>query len=176
MNSLMPPRRSYLKPLGRDERVWMAFAIVWCLFLFVAMYAWQGAGAQKTPIESYRIETSEFRDAAQAFIADHTVDEIGGVPVVEPNADGEIYMVAKAFAWEPILKLTKGETARIYLSSYDVQHGMSIQPLNINFQALPGYVYVIELTPNETGEFPVICNEYCGLGHHAMAGRIIVTD
>lgn len=176
MNSLTPPHRSYLKPLGRDERVWMAFAAVWCLFLFVAMYAWQGVGAQKTPIESYRIETSEFRELAQAFITDNTVDTLGGVPVVTPNAQGEAYMVARSFAWDPILQLKKGETTRVYLSSYDVQHGMSVQPLNINFQALPGYVYVLEFTPDRAGEFPVVCNEYCGLGHHTMSGRIIVTE
>lgn len=176
LNSLTQPRRVYLHRLGQDERIWMAFAVVWCLFLFVAMFAWQGIGDQQTPIESYRIDPAEYRRLAEGFIAENTVGEINGIPIVEPNEDGEVYMAAQAFVWRPVLKLKKGETTKIYLSSYDVQHGMSIQPLNLNFQVLPGYIYVVKLTPTETGEFSLVCNEYCGLGHHAMSGRIIVTD
>ena len=49
-------------------------------------------------------------------------------------------------------------------------------PHSINFQVLPDYVTVIQLTPEEAGEYPIVCNEYCGLGHHLMLGRIIVTE
>jgi cytochrome c oxidase subunit II len=37
-------------------------------------------------------------------------------------------------------------------------------------------MHVITLTPTETGEFSVVCNEYCGIGHHTMVGRIRVVD
>lgn len=177
MNSLIPPRKVYLKPLSRGERWWVIVGSVWCVLLFVAMFAWPALGGrQQTPFESYRIEQAEFRSLAEAFIADNTVGEFNGVPIVTPNAAGEVYMAAQAFVWRPVLQLRKGETTRIYLSSYDVQHGMSIQPLNLNFQVIPGYVYVVHFTPSEVGEFSVICNEYCGLGHHSMAGRIIVVE
>lgn len=176
MTSFSAPKGSYIKPLSSGERFWMIFASIWCLILFFMMYAWMAIGKQQTPIESYRIETAQFRNLTEAFIKENKVDEINGVPVVVPNAKGEVYLGAKAFLWSPVLKLKKGVPVKIYLSSYDYQHGMSVQPLNLNFQALPGYVYVVNLTPDKTGEFPIICNEYCGLGHHAMSGRIIVTD
>jgi cytochrome c oxidase subunit 2 len=32
------------------------------------------------------------------------------------------------------------------------------------------------LAPEKAGEFPLICNEYCGLGHHLMIGRIVVKE
>jgi cytochrome c oxidase subunit II len=35
---------------------------------------------------------------------------------------------------------------------------------------------VLTVTPEKVGEYSIICNEYCGLGHHAMIGRIIVVD
>jgi cytochrome c oxidase subunit II len=177
VNSLTPPQRAYLKPITRSERTWLAVGIVWCILLFVAMYAWPLLGGrQQTPFESYRIEPSEFRALAESFIAANTVGEMNGIPVVTPNERGEAYLAAQSFVWRPVLQLTRGVTTRIYLSSVDVQHGLSIQPMNLNFQALPGYVYVLHLTPTESGEFSVICNEYCGLGHHAMAGRIVVVD
>ncbi|MFZ5823853.1 MAG: cytochrome C oxidase subunit II [Bacillota bacterium] len=176
MSSFSPPERIYWKPLGRDEKKWVYFGIGWCLVLFVMMYAWMGIGRQQTPIESYRVDPQVFREQAESFISAQKVDEINGVPVITPNEKGEVYMIARAYQWTPVIKLKKGQTARIYLSSIDFQHGMSIQPLNLNFQVLPGYVYVVHLTPTEAGEFPIICNEYCGLGHHNMSGRIIVTD
>ena len=78
--------------------------------------------------------------------------------------------------WEPILKLKKGETYRVHLSSVDLQHGLSIYPLNMNFMALPGYDYVLTLTPTEAGDYRLICNEFCGIGHHNMVGKLIVTE
>jgi cytochrome c oxidase subunit 2 len=33
---------------------------------------------------------------------------------------------------------------------------------------------VMKITPNKSGEFSVICNEYCGIGHHQMIGKIYV--
>ena len=35
---------------------------------------------------------------------------------------------------------------------------------------------VINLTPTEAGEFSVACNEYCGIGHHTMLGKLYVTE
>lgn len=176
MSSFNPPERIYWKAVGKEEKRWLYIGIGWCVVLFVMMYAWMGIGRQQTPIESYRVDTQVFRKEAESFIAAQKIDEMHGVPVITPNAKGEVFMIARAFQWTPIIQLKKGETARLYLSSIDFQHGMSIQPLNLNFQVLPGYVYVVHLTPTEAGEYPIICNEYCGLGHHTMSGKIIVTE
>ena len=70
----------------------------------------------------------------------------------------------------------KGETYRLHLSSMDWQHGFSLQPNNINLQVHPGYDMVVTLTPTETGTFSVVCNEYCGVGHHTMVGKIHVVE
>jgi cytochrome c oxidase subunit 2 len=34
----------------------------------------------------------------------------------------------------------------------------------------------MNLRPNQAGEFGVICNEYCGVGHHTMIGKIYVVE
>ena len=50
----------------------------------------------------------------------------------------------------------------------------NLQPMNINFQVVPGYDYGLEVVPTEVGEFQIVCNEFCGVGHHLMVGKIIV--
>jgi cytochrome c oxidase subunit 2 len=99
-----------------------------------------------------------------------------GVPVVHPPAETDVYMLARTYEWWPVLELEKGKAYRLHLSSMDLQHGFSLQPTNINVQVHPGYELVMTVTPNETGEFGVICNEFCGIGHHNMVGRIHVVE
>jgi heme/copper-type cytochrome/quinol oxidase subunit 2 len=41
---------------------------------------------------------------------------------------------------------------------------------------VPGYDYGLRVTPTAAGDFRIICNEFCGIGHHMMVGRVIVVD
>ncbi|VAW81625.1 Cytochrome c oxidase (B(O/a)3-type) chain II [hydrothermal vent metagenome] len=93
-----------------------------------------------------------------------------------PPAGSDVYMLARLWQWWPILELEKGKTYRLHLSSMDWQHGFSLQPVNINMQVLPGYEMVLNITPDVAGEYGVICNEYCGIGHSTMLGRIYVKE
>jgi heme/copper-type cytochrome/quinol oxidase subunit 2 len=34
----------------------------------------------------------------------------------------------------------------------------------------------MQITPTAAGEFSVVCNEFCGIGHHTMLGRIRVIE
>lgn len=174
LSTLLPPKRRWWGTLGPDERRWLTIAFVWCLILFSGMYVWLGIGEQQTPIESYRIEPDDFRAEVEDFVAEYKVDEVDGADVVEPPPGSDVYLHANRFAFRPVLKLQRGEEYRLLVSSTDVQHGLSLQPTNLNFQVLPGYLYVIRITPDEVGEFPIVCNEYCGLGHHVMTGLIVV--
>jgi cytochrome c oxidase subunit 2 len=99
---------------------------------------------------------------------------MGELPLCEPPAGGDAYLIGRMWQWYPALRLRQGETYRLHLSSLDLQHGFSLQPLNMNFQVLPGYDHVLTLTPTSKGEFTIVCNEFCGAGHHAMSGKIFV--
>jgi len=43
-------------------------------------------------------------------------------------------------------------------------------------QVVPGYEMVLDITPDVAGVYGVVCNEYCGIGHHTMLGRIYVKE
>ncbi len=171
---MLAPPRVWWKPLGRLERNWLKLAFVWCVFLTAMMPLWFYFGRQNVPAKTYRVTPEQFQAKVEAFIAEYQVGEEKGIPVVEPPP-GDVFMLARMWQWQPILKLKVGETYRLHLSSVDVQHGFSLQPLNLNFMVLPGYDYVVTITPTTEGEFYVVCNEFCGIGHHLMIGKIIVT-
>ena len=175
-STLLPPPKRWWGGIGPDERRWLSIAFVWCLILFSGMYIWMGIGDQQTPIESYRVDRDTFQSEAEEFMSAYAVGEEDGIPVVAPPPGEDVYLQASQFQFRPVLELQRGHTYRLLVSSTDVQHGLSLQPVNLNFQVLPGYLYVIRLTPDELGEFSLVCNEYCGLGHHVMTGKIVVVD
>ena len=80
------------------------------------------------------------------------------------------------WSWKPVLRLQKGASYVLHISALDVNHGFSLYPANINFQIVPGYDYGLEITPNKAGEYKILCNEFCGISHHLMLGKIVVED
>lgn len=96
------------------------------------------------------------------------------IPVVKPPAGSDIYLIGRLWDWWPIYELEKDKTYKLHLSAMDYMHGFSLQPQNINIQVHPNYDHVIKITPNQAGTYSIVCNEYCGIGHHTMVGRIYV--
>jgi cytochrome c oxidase subunit 2 len=157
--------------------MWLAVIIVWAVAMFVMiMFIWPAIGEEQNDIKTYRVNPVEFRTLTQQFTDQYKVGEEGGVPIVAPPAGGDVYLQASRFQWAPILQLKKDQTYRFLISSTDVEHGFSLQPDNVNFQVLPDYITSLKMTPHEAGVYTVVCNEFCGLGHQVMVGRIIVTD
>ncbi|NOX36361.1 MAG: cytochrome C oxidase subunit II [Calditrichaeota bacterium] len=172
--SIKVPESDWFKPPAGSERLWVGVALVWCMIMFLAMPYWHFKGKQNATGESYAVTPAEFMERVTRFVETNKVGEENGIPIVEPSPGGDAYLVGQMWRWYPILKLKEGQTYRLHISSVDLQHGFSVLPININFQALPGYDHVITLTPTSKGVYQIICNEFCGIGHHLMTGRIIV--
>ncbi len=167
------PERIWWKPAGKEEKIWIAVALTWCILITLIMPYWHITGKQNPPQEYYRVSPTKFASIVERFTQKYKTGEENGVAIVEPP-EGDIFIAGSQFVWHPILKLQSGKTYRLHLSSTDVQHGFSIYPLNMNFMALPDMDYVLTIQPDKPGEYFIICNEFCGGGHHAMTGKIIV--
>ncbi len=178
MTSFLPPsdRIWWNVPVGRQEVVWIALALTWCLIMFLMMPYWHIYGKQNLSNEAYQTTPAKFGAKVEEMIKAHKVREESGMPVVNPPAGSDVYMLGRLWQWWPILELEKDKSYRLHLSSMDWQHGFSIQPINVNLQVVPGYEMVITVTPNKAGEYGVVCNEYCGIGHHTMLGKIYVKE
>ncbi|MFO1375564.1 MAG: hypothetical protein U1F14_00975 [Steroidobacteraceae bacterium] len=176
--AISPPEHRiwWNEPVHKVELIWVGIAFVWGVIMFFMMILWHSIGQQNLSNEAYRTTPAQFAGKVDAMVAAHTVRQEGAFPVVHPAPGSDVYLMGRVYMWFPMLELEKGATYRLHLSSIDLQHGFSLQPTNINIQVHPGYEMVVTLTPSETGEFGIVCNEYCGLGHHTMAGRIYVVD
>ncbi|MEO5359538.1 MAG: cytochrome c oxidase subunit II [Nitrospirota bacterium] len=171
-----PEKGWWHKKVSSDEKTWVIFAAIVALSLFMLMVAWHLLGKQNPSYIVYSTSPDEFYKLAQANWEKYKVGEESGIPVVKPPADSDVFILASTWKWEPVLVLKKGANYRFHVSSMDLLHGFSIQPVNMNFAIHPGYDYVLTFKPTSSGDFRLVCNEYCGPGHHAMIGKIKVED
>ena len=63
---------------------------------------------------------------------------------------------------------------KILLRSVDVLHNWYVPQFRAKMDAVPGVVTFYWFEPNKVGEYEVLCAEYCGVGHYAMRGTVIV--
>jgi len=178
MSAILPPseRLWYKHPIDRVEGTWIAIALTWCLIMFFMMIAWHIWGRQNLSTETYRSKPDQYMAKVEAMVAKYKVREETDekTPVVKPPPGSDVYLLARLWAFYPILELENGKTYKLHLSSMDYNHGFSLQPANINIQIVPGFEHVVTITPNQSGQYSIVCNEYCGIGHHKMVGRIYV--
>ena len=178
MSSILPPAQKmwWKQPIDRIEGLWIAVALTWALILFLWMPYWHIYGKQNLSNESYKTSPQQFEAKVQEMVKKYTVrtETSDKIPVVAPPPGSDVYLLARLWQWWPILELEKDKTYRFHISSLDWMHGFSLQPVNINLEILPGYETVVKITPDKEGEFGIVCNEYCGIGHHTMLGKIYV--
>ncbi len=176
--SVSPPTEKlwWNEPIPKSELIWVIIAFIWGLFMFFTMIFWHIYGEQNLSNEAYHITAEDYSAKTEAMIEKYQVREESGYPVVHPPAGEDVYLIARLWQWWPILELEKGQTYRLHLSSLDWMHGFSLQPVNINLQIHPDYEMVVTITPEQSGEFGIVCNEFCGIGHHTMLGRMYIVD
>lgn len=176
MSLISPAENWYYKKVSKDEKMWMMIALLLCIMLFVWMIMWHVYGRQNPSDITYRTSTAEFGKLGEAYIRQNMIGVDKGIPVVRPKPNTDVFVVAEMWRWSPVLILQNEQSYKLHISSKDVMHGFSLQPVNMNFQVYPQYDYVLEFQPTEAGEYRVICNEFCGIGHHTMIGKIVVID
>ncbi len=182
--SLRPLTAPWFHAPAGHEKIWLGCAILWCFVMSLMMPYWHFRGKQNSTGEAYTVQPAEFLARTEQFVAANRVGTFKNpstanallqeLPLVEPPAGGDAYLIGRMWQWYPALRLRQGETYRLHLSSLDLQHGFSLQPINMNFQVLPGYDHILTLTPTSKGEFTIVCNEFCGAGHSSMSGKIFV--
>ncbi|MEO6508744.1 MAG: hypothetical protein ABIO02_02215 [Patescibacteria group bacterium] len=87
----------------------------------------------------------------------------------------EVDIMAERFMFSPMMvRLRKGRSTKIVLTTNDVQHGLNVPQLNLNLSAYPGRPAEAMITPQLTGEFTASCSLYCGDKHSDMKMTFIV--
>ena len=86
-----------------------------------------------------------------------------------------IDVVASQFKFEPsTIAVAEGDRVRLRLRSIDRPHGIGIKAFRVKTLIPRTGEVTVEFMADRAGTFDISCSEYCGTGHSAMKGRLIV--
>lgn len=113
-------------------------------------------------------------DSASLHLNKEFAEDNLGV-TVDSQGNITVRMVAGRYAFSPQQIKVPAETKLTFRwVSMDVLHGVNIPMTNMSTMIVPSYVAEITTTFPKPGEYPVLCNEYCGMGHNHMWSNISV--
>ncbi len=165
--------------LHRFERIWLIFGMG-SLILFLAIIGfaafWKGTHPQS------HIETIDPKNV-EAY-EDFQPENLGltevedGKYVVNVVASAFNYDLGKDENGDAVRKISvpKGSKVLFQVTTTDVVHGFQVAGTNVNMMVEPGHISRFEATMKKSGEYTVVCNEYCGVGHHLMFSTVEVYD
>ena len=155
----------------RFERLWLVAALA-MIVLFIGTVTYGAVGAGYGMVDD---------TGGQVDPTDATASENFREPGVYNDSEPghyDVYIEAKQFLFVPgtsdPVRVPANSTVTFHVTSTDVVHGFEVVGTNINTMAVPGQVATVTVKFDEPGEYGLVCNEYCGSGHHTMEGSLDV--
>lgn len=146
------------------------------LYVSIAMVATILAAIFYTAIEHNIHPPSHVEGLDSASIhlgGEFAEDKLG----VSTASDGSVHvtLVAGRYGFFPrTIQVPAGTPVTFRMATMDVLHGVHVPMTNMSTMIVPGYAAQITTVFPKPGEYPMLCNEYCGLGHDYMWSRITV--
>lgn len=72
------------------------------------------------------------------------------------------------------LYIPEGRPIKLVMTSEDVLHSFFVPQFRVKQDLVGGMYTYLWFTPTKTGTYDLYCTEYCGTGHSAMLGKVIV--
>ncbi|OZU90154.1 cytochrome B5 [Virgibacillus indicus] len=165
--------------LHKYEKIWLTFGIgSLVIFLVVLAFGafWQGTHPQShgVTIDPENIEANDAFKPENLGITKVSDDKY----IVNIVATAFNYNLGVDEEGKPVkdIRIPKGSTVLFQVTTKDVVHGFNVAGTNINMMVEPGYISSYETVLDNTGEFTIVCNEYCGVGHHLMFATVEVYE
>jgi cytochrome c oxidase subunit 2 len=155
---------------ARIERRWATLSVA-IVALLVGMAAF--IGIHQATMPQGHVETA---DPKTLHLSGEFVESNLGSEV---QSDGSVMVraIGQQYSFTPQCIVVPGNTPVTFrATSADVVHGLLIEGTNINIMLVPGYVSVLQTSFKGTGDHVVPCQEFCGIGHQGMWGKIKVVD
>ncbi len=74
------------------------------------------------------------------------------------------------------LHVPLGTPVSLTMTSNDVIHSLWVPAFRVKMDVVPGRYSKLWFQATKTGEFPLLCTEYCGTGHSNMRSKVIVHE
>ncbi len=155
---------------ARIERRWATLSIV-VLGGLVGMAAF--IGIHQATMPQGHVETADPR--VLHLSGEFIESNLGSA--VETDGSVTVRAIGQQYSFTPQCLVVPAETPITFrATSADVVHGLLIEGTNINTMLVPGYVTELPISFAAPGEHLMPCQEFCGVGHQGMWGKVKVVD
>ena len=115
-------------------------------------------------------------DSARLHLSEEFAEDKLGV-VTQADGSVKVTLVAARYGFYPReIRIPAGQPITFRVASADVLHGIHVPMTNMGTMVVPGYVSTVTTTFPKPGEYPMLCNEYCGMGHDHMWSKVTVVS
>ena len=142
--------------------IWSQYVNVPKNALEVDVMAWQWGWQYRLPGEDGKLGTTK--------VTNINDENPFGINPDDPFGQDDVIIQSD------VLNIENNRPIKILLRSVDVLHNWYVPQFRSKMDAVPGVVTFYWFEPNKVGEYEVLCAEYCGVGHYAMRGTVIVQD
>lgn len=156
--------------IHKFEKIWLIFGVT-ALLVFLSVLGVSAFYLGNQPPSCLTTINPEKVNTTKPF------DQPGLKKVEGKEWDYELVYVVEAFAFTPgEVEVPKGAKVRVIATTKDVVHGFEVAGTNINMMLEPGFISEYVTTFDKAGDYLIVCNEYCGTGHHLMTSKIKVVE
>ena len=142
--------------------VWNQFVNVPKNAIEIDVMAWQWGWQYRLPGEDGKLGNTK--------VVNINDNNPFGIILEDPNGKDDVLIQSEE------INLQNNIPVKILLRSVDVLHNWYVPQFRAKMDAVPGVVTYYWFEPNKVGEYEVLCAEYCGVGHYAMRGSVLVKD
>lgn len=154
--------------LHKYEKIWLTLGIA-SLIVFLSVVGVSAFSQNHTPAGG--METIDPKKVNETAPFDKP-----GVTQLDDNTY-QATIVAMAFGYTaPELRVPVGKEVVFKVTSTDVVHSFTIDNTKVNMMVVPGRITTKSYTFEKPGTYLILCNEYCGTGHHMMYTEIEVYE
>ena len=112
-------------------------------------------------------EDGEFGAVESRYVS---VDNPFGMERDDPKGQDDILI------YSPTIHIPKDRPVKMWLRAKDVLHNFAVAQFRVKMDLVPGLVSYLWFTPTKAGNFEILCEELCGVGHHTMRGMVVVDE
>lgn len=101
-----------------------------------------------------------------------------------PAGSIQIHVIAQMFSWifiypndkesENLLVVPENTPVKLNIESLDVIHSFHLPAFRVKADAVKNFPTYAWFRTKESGEFDIMCSEYCGIGHAEMRAKLKV--
>ena len=152
------------------EKKWLYVATIMVAFFVIVM----GIGALVLNVNPpSHWETID--SASLHLSSEFAEDKLGVQPMALPDGTIQVQLVAARYGFYPReIVVPADQKIQFRMATLDVLHGAHIPMTNMSTMIVPGHVSEVTTVFPKPGEYPLLCNEYCGMGHDHMWSKVTV--